>query len=85
MSLKYSSQPSLPVKVFARKGRRERAHSGPCSVILGLLEKYCDRSSDGGGGEIRAAQNPDVTLRSVELRVEAMPGGVQRCVRKRAF
>lgn len=62
------------MKVFARKGSRERDHSGPCSVIFGSLEKYCDRSSDGGGGEIRAAQNADVLCRSVALLVEAMAG-----------
>lgn len=33
--LKYDSQPSLPVYMLARKGRRDCDHDGPCSVMGG--------------------------------------------------
>jgi hypothetical protein len=44
-------------------------------VIFGELPKYCDRRSEGGGGEINARQNECVVSRSVVLRVEDMTGG----------
>lgn len=36
--MKYSTHSRVPVKVLDRKGKRVRAHSGPCSVILGDIE-----------------------------------------------
>jgi hypothetical protein len=73
--LKYPSHSSLPKKVLAKNGSRERDHSGPCSVILGALPKYCDRSSEGGGGEINARQKECVVFRNVVLCVEDMTCG----------
>lgn len=62
--------------VLAKKGSRERDHSGPCSVILGALLKYCNRRSEGGGGgDINARQKEWVVSRSAVLRVEDMTGG----------
>lgn len=61
---KYSSQPAWPVNVFARKGSRDRAHSGPCSVMDGLTAvKYWFISSAGGGGSRRAWQNDETVAR----------------------
>jgi hypothetical protein len=54
MVVKYDSQPVLPVNVLAKKGRRERDHSGPCSVMDGVEEKNVDSKVDGGGGETSA-------------------------------
>lgn len=73
--MKYSSQPSFPVNVLAKNGKRERDHSGPCSVMLGELTKYRASSSSGLGGERSAAQNADVAERSVALRVGDMANG----------
>ena len=42
-----------PVNVQARKGRRERAHVGPCSWIVALGWKYLSRVSEGGRPEMK--------------------------------
>jgi hypothetical protein len=62
--LKYSSQPDWPEKVFERKGSRDVAHGGPCSVTQGLVGvKYWLIREVGEGGEMREAQNDVVVLR----------------------
>jgi hypothetical protein len=54
------------VNVLARKGKRDRAHEGPCSIILGLIGvKNFVTSSSGRGGEMRDWQNEEVVLRRV--------------------
>jgi hypothetical protein len=49
-------------------------------VIFGLALKYFDRSSVGGGGEIRAWQKACVVSRSAMLRVFDMTGRRSRAM-----
>ena len=68
MSWKYSSHSCVPEKVLARKGKRERDHEGPCSVIWGEEVKCWDRRVEGGGGERSAVQKACVVERRAALR-----------------
>lgn len=45
-------------------------------MILGVLLKYCDRRSEGGGGEIKARQKECVVSRTLVLRLDDMTGGL---------
>lgn len=62
--MKYSLQPSGPLKVLVRKGSRDRAHSGPCSVMQGFVGmKYLRIISLGDAGSRRAWQKDVAVLR----------------------
>lgn len=63
-------QSSTPQKGCPRKGNRDVANEGPCSVIFGAEEKYFDKSSFGGGGSSNASQKLCVMVRKVLLRVD---------------
>lgn len=62
----------MPVNVLARNGRRDCAHSGPCSVILGVVPKWRASKSDGGGGDRRAQQKECAVSRREALRTDDM-------------
>lgn len=72
MSWKYSSHCAFPENVLPRKGRRERDHEGPCSVIWGCEEKCWDRRVEGAGGERSAWQKAWVVVRREVLRSEVI-------------